>query len=126
MTSGSSAATVSPGLDEDLDDRDVGEVADVGDRDLSIAHRSALMPAPAPAGPGSMLVALDRAWTVAGSTAPSAASALQRGDATWWRSTSKKRAQRRAVVAAAEAVGAEHACSAPGTHGRIWSANARM
>ena len=38
VTSGASLATTSPGLDEDLDDRDVLEVPDVGDRNVASGH----------------------------------------------------------------------------------------
>ena len=42
VTSGSSARDLVARRDEDLDDRDVGEVADVGDLDLERAHSSTL------------------------------------------------------------------------------------
>ena len=78
-----------PGRDQDLDHGDVGEVADVGDRDFArLGHQET-------AGSGRVRVDLVRARsrpaTTDAVTSPSAASAESAATATWWRSTSKNR-----------------------------------
>ena len=81
-TSGSSSATVWPALDEDLDDRDVDEVADVRDVDLAPRPTAATGPPPR---------RRSRTWRSPARRPRARPSACSAATTTWWRSTSKNR-----------------------------------
>ena len=116
VISGSSALTGSPGLDEDVDDRHVLEVADVGDRTSVAARRSCPMDVPSRplAGfglSGSMSYRLMASATVAARHGPVVGQRLQRRD----RDVVPVHLEECAQLARGNPSGRSRRCRAPGS-----------